>query len=80
MEGLYLDGSLQLITRDCIIQHYKNSCVRYVNERISNAVKNRELSVDLSKRCLYKELIEQIEKEYNILSETDESIIISWKE
>jgi hypothetical protein len=74
----YFDDELQLKTKEDAIRDYENNCIEYVNKQIE--INNKEFicTAELLKKRLYPAFVETIKKEFNILCETDELLIINW--
>jgi len=80
MEQLYYDNKLLLIKKDEAKQEFKNNCIKYVNDKIQDACKEKRLNTDLKKEYLYDELLKEIRKEYVVFEIANKSqyINISW--
>ncbi|EPY2281794.1 hypothetical protein [Clostridium sporogenes] len=80
MQQTYCDDKLLLIKRDEAKQEFKNNCIKYVNDKIQDACKERRLSTDLKKEYLYDELLKEIRKEYKVFEmvNNNQYIKIAW--
>ena len=80
MQQTYYDDKLLLIKRDEANQEFKNNCIKYVNDKIQDACKERRLSTDLKKEYLYDELLKEIRKEYKVFEmvNNNQYIKIAW--
>ncbi|ENK0558940.1 hypothetical protein AB2T19_003792 [Clostridium botulinum] len=67
----------KLISKNEAITIYKSSCIEYVNEQIKKGCKNKQIRIELQRKYLYDELLEEIKREYNIAFETEKYICIS---
>ncbi|MBO0561542.1 hypothetical protein EXQ37_18275 [Clostridium botulinum] len=60
-------GRNTLITKEEVLQGYKDVCIKYVNDKIQDAYKKGQRTVNLDTGYLNFGLMAEIEKEYTIV-------------
>ncbi|MDU4545314.1 MAG: hypothetical protein E6Y69_00795 [Clostridium botulinum] len=60
-------GRSKLITKEEVFQGYKEVCLEYVNNKITEAYNKGEETVGLDTQYINDELMKEIEREYEIV-------------
>lgn len=60
-------GRSKLITREEVLQGYREVCLKYVNNKITEAYNKGEETVGLDTQYINDELMKEIEREYEIV-------------
>jgi len=60
-------GGSKLITKEEVLQGYREVCLKYVNNKITEAYNKGEETVGLDTQYIDDELMKEIEREYEIV-------------
>ena len=80
MQEQYVNGEIILWDKADAQKENRNRAVREINSQIAEACERGKASLTIKKDGLPKGLLEELKKNFNILGETIDNIIISWEE